>query len=119
MGWSEPPGGVRGTFEPLSAALSKAVRAPDGARKPMILWPWRLCPGTFLALQTNTRSCSMPCLLQDPIRVTFCVFTLSDLGKKEKEKRFFGICPKSTPTYLQKPQVNCIENVFLFYLLST
>lgn len=50
MGWSEPPGGVRGMFEPLSAAWNRVKRAPDGARKAMILWPWRLLPGVSLAL---------------------------------------------------------------------
>lgn len=37
MGWSEPPGGVRGTFVPPSAALSRVKRAPGRARKAMIL----------------------------------------------------------------------------------
>lgn len=49
MGWSKPPGGVRGTFVPPSAAWSRVKRAPSGARKAMILWPWRLLPGVSLA----------------------------------------------------------------------
>lgn len=89
MGWSEPPGGVRGTFEPLSAAMSWVLRTPppNGAGKPMILWPRMLCPDTFLAPQMNTRSCAAPCLLRDRIRVTFCVFMLSDLERKKRETK--------------------------------
>lgn len=85
MGWSDPPGGVRGTLEPPSAAWSRVKRAPDGARTEMVLWPWRLLPGSYVALQTNTRSCSMSRLLQDMIRVSSFVFALCNL-KREKEE---------------------------------
>lgn len=114
MGWSGPPGGVRGTFEPPSAARSGVKRAPGGARKAMILWPWRLLPGTSLALQTNTRSCSMSRLLQDMIRVTSSVFALSDL-KRETEKTVLAVV-RMKPLFAGTAQhVNCLNYRCVFY----
>lgn len=113
-GWSGPPGGVRGTFEPPSAARSGVKRAPGGARKAMILWPWRLLPGTSLALQTNTRSCSMSRLLQDMIRVTSSVFALSDL-KRETEKTVLAVV-RMKPLFAGTAQhVNCLNYRCVFY----
>lgn len=67
-----------------SAALSR--RVPGGAKKPVILWPWRLLSGALSALQTNTRSCSMSCLLQDMTRVTAAVYLFSNLKERKKER---------------------------------
>lgn len=50
MGRSEPPGEVRGTFEPLSVALSSVESAAGGAKKAESLRPLRLLPGSSLAL---------------------------------------------------------------------
>lgn len=57
---------------------SRVQRAPVGARKVMILWPWSLLSGS-LALQTNIGSCSTTHLLQDMIGVRSSMFGLSDL----------------------------------------
>lgn len=84
MGRSEPPGGVRGTFEPPGAAWSGVKRAPDGARKATM--PWRLLRGSSVAPQTNTRSCSVSRFLQDMIRVTSSVFALCNLKREGKKK---------------------------------
>lgn len=65
----------------------------------MILWPQMLCRDTFLAPQMNTRLCAVPCLLPDRIRVTFSVFTLSDLEEKEK-RRLGDLFINGTETHL-------------------